>query len=121
MLFAEIYRPVADRARREATMARLQEREDTYFTTVRGMCRGCRQIVPARVFFRDGQGVAAKPLSAVREPGGVDRRRQGLVPGATFSRRCPTVRRCTVLNRAARAARTIAGPAPGMRRRANCR
>lgn len=36
-------------------MARLEERNETYFTTVRGMCRGCRQIVPARVFFRDGQ------------------------------------------------------------------
>ena len=35
-------------------MARLPERDDTYFTTVRGMCRTCRRIVPARVFFRDG-------------------------------------------------------------------
>ncbi len=35
-------------------MARLPEREYTYFTTVRGMCRTCRRIVPARVFFRDG-------------------------------------------------------------------
>ena len=33
-------------------MPRLDEREDTYFTTVRGMCRTCRAIVPARVFFR---------------------------------------------------------------------
>ena len=33
-------------------MTRLQERDYTYFTTVRGMCRQCRQIVPARVFFR---------------------------------------------------------------------
>ena len=36
-------------------MARLDERDCTYFTTVRGMCRGCRQIVPARVFFRNGR------------------------------------------------------------------
>lgn len=36
-------------------MARLEERDYTYFTTVRGMCRGCRRIVPARVFFRDGK------------------------------------------------------------------
>jgi hypothetical protein len=36
-------------------MARLEERDYTYFTTVRGMCRLCRQIVPARVFFRDGK------------------------------------------------------------------
>jgi len=36
-------------------MARLKERSYTYFTTVRGMCRGCRRIVPARVFFRDGK------------------------------------------------------------------
>ena len=36
-------------------MARLEERDYTYFTTVRGMCRRCRQIVPARVFFRQGQ------------------------------------------------------------------
>ncbi|MHC4252489.1 MAG: radical SAM protein, partial [Planctomycetota bacterium] len=35
-------------------MARLEEKDYTYFTTVRGMCRGCRRIVPARVFFRDG-------------------------------------------------------------------
>jgi len=36
-------------------MSRLGERDYTYFTTVRGMCRGCRQIVPARVFFRGEQ------------------------------------------------------------------
>lgn len=36
-------------------MARLREKGYTYFTTVRGMCRSCREIVPARVFFRDGQ------------------------------------------------------------------
>ena len=35
-------------------MARLDERDYTYVTTVRGMCRDCRQIVPARVFVRDG-------------------------------------------------------------------
>lgn len=36
-------------------MARLDERDYTYFTTVRGMCRRCRQVVPARVFFRGAQ------------------------------------------------------------------
>ena len=36
-------------------MARLEERNYTYFTTVRGMCRECREIFPARVFFRDHQ------------------------------------------------------------------
>jgi uncharacterized radical SAM superfamily Fe-S cluster-containing enzyme len=36
-------------------MPRLEEKPYTYFTTVRGMCRMCREIVPARVFFRDGQ------------------------------------------------------------------
>jgi len=36
-------------------MARLKEREYTYFKTVRGMCRACRKIVPARVFFQDGR------------------------------------------------------------------
>ena len=36
-------------------MARLAEKDYTYFRTVRGMCRQCRQIVPARVFFRDEQ------------------------------------------------------------------
>lgn len=36
-------------------MARLQERDYIYFRTVRGMCRHCRQIVPARVFFRNEQ------------------------------------------------------------------
>ena len=33
-------------------MARLDERDYTYFGTVRGMCRRCRKIVPARVFLR---------------------------------------------------------------------
>ncbi len=33
-------------------MARLDERPYTYFSTVRGMCRTCRKVVPARVFFR---------------------------------------------------------------------
>ena len=36
-------------------MARLAERDYTYFRTVRGMCRTCRDIVPARVFFRDNR------------------------------------------------------------------
>ena len=36
-------------------MARLEEREYTYFKTVRGMCRTCRRIVPARVYFQNGQ------------------------------------------------------------------
>ena len=36
-------------------MARLASRPETYFTTVRGMCRRCRQVVPARVFFLDDQ------------------------------------------------------------------
>lgn len=36
-------------------MARLEERDDTYFTTVRGMCRFCRQVRPARVSFRGEQ------------------------------------------------------------------
>ncbi|MFC1479582.1 radical SAM protein [Planctomycetota bacterium] len=36
-------------------MARLKERDYTYFTTVRSMCRTCREIVPARVFFREGK------------------------------------------------------------------
>ena len=34
-------------------MTRLKERGYTYFSTVRGMCRSCRTIVPARVFFQD--------------------------------------------------------------------
>ena len=36
-------------------MPRLEEKPYAYFTTVRGMCRTCREIAPARVFFRDGQ------------------------------------------------------------------
>jgi 7,8-dihydro-6-hydroxymethylpterin dimethyltransferase len=36
-------------------MPRLKEREETYFTTVRGMCRRCRSVGPARVFFHDGK------------------------------------------------------------------
>jgi len=42
-------------------MSRLPQRDYTYFTTVRGMCRRCRQVVPARVFFRDG-AVWQEPL-----------------------------------------------------------
>ena len=36
-------------------MARLAEQEYTYFTTVRGMCRRCRALVPARIFFQNDQ------------------------------------------------------------------
>ena len=36
-------------------MSRLEEREYTYFSTVRSMCRSCRSIVPARVFFQEGK------------------------------------------------------------------
>ena len=36
-------------------MSRLPDRDDTYVTTVRGMCRSCRRIVPARVALRGGQ------------------------------------------------------------------
>jgi uncharacterized radical SAM superfamily Fe-S cluster-containing enzyme len=35
-------------------MPRLPDSDETYVTTVRGMCRGCRKVVPARVFFRGG-------------------------------------------------------------------
>jgi len=36
-------------------MARLEPKDFTYFSTVRGMCRNCRKIVPARVYFKDGK------------------------------------------------------------------
>jgi uncharacterized radical SAM superfamily Fe-S cluster-containing enzyme len=36
-------------------MPRLKQRQETYFTTVRGMCRRCRTVGPSRVFFRDSQ------------------------------------------------------------------
>jgi 7,8-dihydro-6-hydroxymethylpterin dimethyltransferase len=36
-------------------MSRLDQRDYTYFTTVRGLCRRCRAVARARVFFRDGQ------------------------------------------------------------------
>jgi 7,8-dihydro-6-hydroxymethylpterin dimethyltransferase len=36
-------------------MPHLKERDYTYFTTVRGMCRKCREVVPARVFFRENR------------------------------------------------------------------
>ncbi|MFB3882794.1 MAG: radical SAM protein [Armatimonadota bacterium] len=35
-------------------MPGLEQRDYTYFATVRGMCRECREVGPARVFFRDG-------------------------------------------------------------------
>ncbi|NIP28479.1 MAG: radical SAM protein [Phycisphaerae bacterium] len=36
-------------------MTRLAEKDYTYFSTVRGMCRQCRRIVPARIFFQNEQ------------------------------------------------------------------
>lgn len=36
-------------------MSRLEERDYTYLSTVRGMCRTCRAVVPARVFLREGR------------------------------------------------------------------
>ena len=36
-------------------MARLNNKDYTYVTTVRGMCRGCRRITPARVYIQDGK------------------------------------------------------------------
>jgi hypothetical protein len=36
-------------------MPRLSQRAETYFTTVRGMCRRCRSVGPSRVVLRDGQ------------------------------------------------------------------
>ena len=36
-------------------MSRLPTKDYTYFRTVRGMCRHCRKIAPARVFFHNGQ------------------------------------------------------------------
>jgi len=33
-------------------VAKLPERDYTYYTTVRGLCRSCREIVPARIVFR---------------------------------------------------------------------
>jgi uncharacterized radical SAM superfamily Fe-S cluster-containing enzyme len=49
-------------------MSRLPEREYTYFTTVRGMCRACRRVVPARVFFR-GMEVWQQSLCPACRPG----------------------------------------------------
>jgi 7,8-dihydro-6-hydroxymethylpterin dimethyltransferase len=50
-------------------MARLEERKETYLTTVRGMCRACRDIVPARVFLTE-DGVYQQSLcpKCVNEP-----------------------------------------------------
>lgn len=36
-------------------MARLEERDYVYFTTVRSFCGTCREAVPARIFFRSGK------------------------------------------------------------------
>jgi uncharacterized radical SAM superfamily Fe-S cluster-containing enzyme len=36
-------------------MGHLEDRDYTYLTTVRGMCRTCRAIVPARVSIKDGK------------------------------------------------------------------
>jgi len=36
-------------------MSRLATKDFTYYATVRGMCRSCRKIVPARVYFKDGK------------------------------------------------------------------
>ena len=56
-------------------MPRLEERDETYFTTVRGMCRQCRRIVPARVFFRDGQVWQQSLCPTCARRAGPDRRR----------------------------------------------
>lgn len=48
-------------------MARLPERDETYVTTVRGMCRGCRKVIPARVFFR-GDAVWQQALCPACRP-----------------------------------------------------
>lgn len=36
-------------------MSRLPEKDYTYFATVRGMCRKCRQVGPAKVYFQNGK------------------------------------------------------------------
>ncbi len=36
-------------------MSRLEQRDYTYLKTVRGMCRTCREVVPARVTVQDGK------------------------------------------------------------------
>ena len=36
-------------------MSRLSEKDYTYFATVRGMCRKCQEVGPAKIFFRDGK------------------------------------------------------------------
>ncbi|MCP4113606.1 MAG: radical SAM protein [Desulfobacteraceae bacterium] len=36
-------------------MARLSERDYIYYTTVNGMCRSCREVVPARIVFRGNE------------------------------------------------------------------
>lgn len=47
--------PSRNRSYGRNSMARLKDRDFTYLTTVRGMCRTCRAVVPARVFLRAGQ------------------------------------------------------------------
>lgn len=36
-------------------MSRLEAKDFTYYSTVRGMCRSCRKIVPARIYFKAGK------------------------------------------------------------------
>ncbi|MBU1056476.1 MAG: radical SAM protein [Proteobacteria bacterium] len=36
-------------------MSRLFDRNYTYFSTVRGMCRQCKKIIPARIVFKDNK------------------------------------------------------------------
>ena len=58
-------------------MARLEERDYTYVTTVRGMCRTCRRIVPARVFIRDEKVWQENLCPACR---GASHRGTGILP-----------------------------------------
>ncbi len=84
---------------------KLARHDETYFDTVRGMCRSCRRIVPARITFRDDRvyqqsicsqcGPGRNTLISINKEDYLFRLGQGMpdespVPGAQPSRHgCP--------------------------------
>ena len=99
---------------------RLEERDDTYFTTVRGMCRRCRRIVPARVFFRDGRVWQQSLCPTCRgEPALIAGDQQWYL--ANVLRAMPDHAPLAGRETADWDAPTIAALAPGTPRRASCR
>ncbi len=83
---------------------KLKSREETYFTTVSGMCRHCRKIVPARITFEDNHvyqqsicadcGMGKRTLIAFDKEGYLDSMRQMCEDEAPLKHASPQKRGC---------------------------